>query len=85
MNDEDWKQGYEEGARDCTTNQVQPRDKRIADLEAALKEVVGCFSAADAEGLMDALQSTNDDRLRDLYVRRLMHAYVAAQAALENK
>lgn len=49
----------------------------------ALKEVVGCFEAAEAEGLAQALAETTDERLKDLIERRVMHALYAAQKALE--
>lgn len=49
----------------------------------ALKEVVGCFGAAEAEGLQEALAETTDDRLKDLVERRLMYALYAARAAQE--
>jgi|GEM_PF-3310547 len=45
----------------------------------AIIEVVGCFEAAQAEGLEEALVDTTDDRLRDLVERRLMYALHAAQ------
>lgn len=54
-----------------------------ADLEAALSEVVGCFDAAEAEGLIDVLTWTTDARLKDLVERRLMHALYAARTALK--
>jgi hypothetical protein len=41
--------------------------------------VIGCFSAAEAEGLQDVLAETTDKRLKDLVERRLMHAFYAAQ------
>lgn len=43
-----------------------------------LGEIIGCFDAALAEGLMEALLNTRDARLADLVTRRLMHAYYAA-------
>ena len=49
--------------------------------EAILKEVVGCFEAALAEGLQETLAETKDERLKDLVERRLMHAMTAALAA----
>lgn len=45
---------------------------------AAIQEVIGCFNAALAEGLQEALANTTDERLKDLVERRLMHAFYAA-------
>ena len=63
-----------------------------ADLEAenkrlreALSEVVGCFEAAESEGLQAALENTAETHLKDLLERRLMHALYAAHAVLETK
>ena len=41
--------------------------------------VIGCFQAAEVEGLQEALAETEDERLKDLVERRLMHALYAAQ------
>lgn len=59
---------------------------RIAELEresSALSEVIGCFEAAEVEGLSIALAETTDERLKDLIERRVMHAYHAATSAKE--
>lgn len=42
-------------------------------------EVIGCFHAAESEGLTEALANTTDERLKDLVERRLMHALYAAE------
>lgn len=47
----------------------------------ALDTVVGCFAAAESEGLYAALSGTTDERLKDLVERRLMQALYAAQNA----
>jgi len=57
---------------------VQIMYRKAAD---ALKEVRGCFVAAEVEGLSVALAETTDARLKDLVERRLMHALYAAQEA----
>ena len=57
---------------------LQRMYRKAAD---TLTWVVGCFSAAEAEGLQDALAETTDERLKDLIERRLMYAYAAAQGA----
>jgi hypothetical protein len=46
-------------------------------------EVIGCFHAAECEGLTEALANTTDEHLKDLVERRLMHALYAAQEAKE--
>ena len=49
----------------------------------ALNTIVGCFEAAEVEGLTEILANTQDERLKDLVERRLMYAYTTAQQALE--
>lgn len=48
-------------------------------VESLAAEVIGCFHAAEIEGLQEALAETTDERLKDLVERRLMHALYAAQ------
>ena len=61
-----------------------------ADFEEALEQpeqepqglaahVIGCFVAAEAEGLQEALAETTDERLKDLIERRLMYVLYEAQ------
>ena len=50
---------------------------------ALADEVIGCFHAAECEGLTEALANTTDERLKDLVERRLMHALYAAQKPKE--
>lgn len=52
-----------------------------ASTQAALTEVIGCFDAANIEGLDDALVNNTDARLADLVQRRLLHAGYAAIGA----
>ena len=47
-----------------------------------VREVRGCFEAAEVEGLQTALAETTDSRLKDLVERRLMYAYSAALSKL---
>jgi hypothetical protein len=56
---------------------AQPEQQDLAD------EVIGCFEAAEIEGLTAALANTTDEHLKDLVERRLMHALYAAQATKE--
>lgn len=58
------------------------RDGTIDRLTAALREVTGCFDAAYAEGLSEALSETSDTRLKDLMERRVLHAHGTAVSAL---
>jgi DnaJ-class molecular chaperone len=51
----------------------------------ASQEAIGCFHAAEAEGLSQALQETTDERLKDLVERRLMYALHAAQEAQKHE
>ena len=46
-----------------------------------VQEVMGCFNAAEIEGLSKALQETDDLHLKDLVERRLMYAFYAAEQA----
>lgn len=55
---------------------LQSMYRKAAD---AAQEVVGCFHAAECEGLQAALAGTADEHLKDLVERRLMHALYAAQ------
>ncbi|MFE1281589.1 hypothetical protein [Klebsiella aerogenes] len=54
--------------------------KQLAAENVGLKESVehaaGCIAAAEAEGLIDALSETTDERLAGLVHRRLCHAYL---------
>ncbi|MFG0610785.1 hypothetical protein [Delftia sp. WSY_14] len=52
-----------------------------APATAAIAEVIGCFDAANIEGLDDALVNNTDARLADLVQRRLLHAGYAAIGA----
>lgn len=49
----------------------------------ALTEVIGCFDAAIIEGLYNALQNTEDYKLKDLIERRVLFAYHAAIEAMQ--
>jgi hypothetical protein len=54
--------------------------------DAAMVEVtnaLGCFDAAECEGLQEALLDTQDERLKDLVLRRLLYAPDHLRAALE--
>ena len=61
--------------RDTNTG-LQSMYRKVAD---AAQEVVGCFHAAECEGLQAALAGTTVEHLKDLVERRLMHALYAAQ------
>lgn len=65
------------GSANCTCDLNPPKG------DEALREIIGCFDAAEAEGLSQALAETTDERLKDLIERRVMHALYAAQKALE--
>jgi predicted negative regulator of RcsB-dependent stress response len=49
------------------------------------QEVIGCFEAAEVEGLTAALANTTDEHLKDLVERRLMYALYAAQETREKQ
>lgn len=51
-----------------------------AEVPLLAEEVIGCFEAAECEGLQQVLEETTDENLKDLVQRRLMYAFYAAQA-----
>lgn len=51
---------------------------------ALAQQVIGCFHAAEIEGLTEALANTTHEHLKDLVERRLMHALYAAQEVERN-
>ncbi|WP_145055812.1 hypothetical protein [Mixta calida] len=66
--------------------QMSQRDAQMAALTAenvALKESVnhagGCISAAESEGLVDALESKDGEKLAELIHRRLCHAHLPVE------
>jgi hypothetical protein len=58
----------------------QPIASRQESVSETIKTVIGCFEAAYSEGLSEALAETKDERLKDLFERRIVHALYAAQA-----
>jgi tartrate dehydratase beta subunit/fumarate hydratase class I family protein len=80
-----WQQRYSEmGGAFLQTKVMQDE---IDELRAALNkqtdqsllgDIIGCFDAAIAEGLYEAISNTEDERLKDLLERRVMHAYLYA-------
>jgi len=56
-----------------------PQPAQQEPLATLKDEVIGCFNAAFVEGLQEALAETQDEHLKDLVERRLMHALYAAQ------
>jgi hypothetical protein len=54
-------------------------DKQGETVGDLAEYVIGCFRAAEFEGLQEALAETTDERLKDLVERRLMHAFYKAQ------
>lgn len=71
------KNNYPEGLDELATSVAD----KMPDGWEVIGEVIGCFDAAFAEGLQEALAETQDERLKDLVDRRLMHALYAAQEA----
>lgn len=53
-------------------------------LQELAEYVVGCFDAAETEGLSGALSTSTDIHLKDLVERRLMYAKQAAQDVLND-
>lgn len=50
-----------------------------AELKESVDHAAGCIHAAEVEGLQDALESNDGERLADLVHRRLCHAYQPVQ------
>lgn len=65
-----------------TELEMQEQGEPVGDLA---EYVIGCFRAAEAEGLQEALTETTDERLKDLVERRLMHAFYKAQEPQQRK
>jgi len=67
-------------------NQITALQARIAELEAALTEIDGCFEAALFEGWIEALADGDMDRIRDIYGRRINYIRgIIVQAAEKAK
>ena len=69
--------GRLQGAQRIAELEQQLAEKR-EPLMTAIETVIGCFRAAEVEGLTQVLAETQDERLKDLVERRLMHALYAA-------
>lgn len=54
-------------------------DKIVEHNDAAIRVALGCFEAAEIEGLSQAIAESSDERLKDLLNRRVMHALTALQ------
>lgn len=50
-----------------------------ASLKESVEHAAGCIHAAEVEGLQDALESRDGERLYDLVHRRLCHAYLPTE------
>ena len=94
MTEEIIEMARQAGIRDCTCSGEfgcleafvkLVRDDALAQPEqepvGLAHHIIGCFSAATAEGLTEALANTTDKHLADLVNRRLMYALYAAQEA----
>ncbi|MCL6324015.1 hypothetical protein [Pectobacterium polaris] len=60
----------------------QQRDVLVAEsvgLKGSVDHAAGCIHAAEVEGLIDALENRDGDRLADLIHRRLCHAHLAVE------
>lgn len=56
-----------------------------AGLNNSVENAAGCINAAYAEGLIDVLSESNDDRLVDLVKRRLLFAYLPIETPATNE
>lgn len=55
-----------------------------AALKGSVENAAGCINAAYAEGLIDVLAESSDERLVDLVKRRLLHAYLPVETPATN-
>lgn len=55
-----------------------------AALKGNVENAAGCINAAYAEGLIDVLAESSDERLVDLVKRRLLHAYLPVETPATN-
>lgn len=81
LNCEQMEDGYD--AEPCCSKRelfsVNSMPSTIQTSREGFDEVIGCFRAAEVEGLAQALAETTDLRLKDLVERRLMYALRAAE------
>ncbi|PTA91273.1 hypothetical protein CWM66_08485 [Kosakonia sp. H7A] len=54
-------------------------------LKNSVENAAGCINAAYAEGLLDVLSESNDERLTDLVKRRLLFAYLPVETPATNE
>lgn len=73
-------------------DELEAAEKRIAELLSenaglnnSVENAAGCINAAYAEGLIDVLSESNDDRLVDLVKRRLLFAYLPVETSAINE
>lgn len=55
-----------------------------AAMKGSVENAAGCINAAYAEGLIDVLAESSDERLVDLVKRRLLHAYLPVETPATN-
>lgn len=59
--------------------QIASLKSENAALKGSVENAAGCINAAYAEGLIDVLAESSDERLVDLVKRRLLHAYLPVE------
>ena len=59
--------------------QITKLTSENAALKGSVENAAGCINAAYAEGLVDAIAESSDERLVDLVKRRLLHAYLPVE------
>lgn len=64
---------------------ISQSDRAQSEPNGLAAYVIGCFCAAEAEGLQETLAETTDEHLIDLVERRLMYALYKAQEIEGNK
>lgn len=56
-----------------------PKVDEAGPLKAAITEALGCFSAAESEGWLEALHDGDIERIRELWARRISYVLPALQ------
>lgn len=80
----DWNAGL---AQESFTYQQRVADllSENAGLKNSVENAAGCINAAYAEGLIDVLSESSDERLVDLVKRRLLFSYLPVETPATNE
>lgn len=71
--------------RDAQQKRADALAVENAELKGSVENAAGCINAAYAEGLIDVLAESADERLVDLVRRRLLFTYLPAETPVTNE